>query len=55
MRPSLGRHCRRCRTRISRSLRRCPVCGAVNLKPVDYLLIAALLAGLAALAWLLLL
>lgn len=50
-----GRHCRRCRVRISRRTRRCPVCRALNLKPVDYLLIPALLAGVAALAWRLLL
>lgn len=48
---SHGRHCRRCRVRLSRRLRLCPVCRAVNLKPLDYLFIPVLLAGLAALAW----
>jgi hypothetical protein len=38
---SHGRHCRRCRVRISRKMRLCPVCGAVNLKALDYVLLAA--------------
>ena len=50
MSASRGRHCRRCRTRISHRVRVCPVCRALNLKPLDYLLIVMLLAGLAALA-----
>lgn len=47
---SRGRHCRRCRTRISRHKRICPVCKAVNPKPVDYVLLLLLLAGLIILA-----
>ena len=46
---SRGRHCPRCRSRISRRIRLCPVCGRVNLKPIDYLF-AALLAGAAVFA-----
>ena len=46
-----GRHCRRCRTRIPRKVRLCPICKAVNLKPFDYVLFALLLACAAALAW----
>lgn len=40
-----GRYCRRCRNRISRKLRLCRVCGKLNLKPADYLLLALLAAG----------
>jgi hypothetical protein len=47
---SRGRHCRRCRVRLSRRLRLCPVCRAVNLKPVDYAFVTLLLAGLVVLA-----
>jgi RNA polymerase subunit RPABC4/transcription elongation factor Spt4 len=47
---SRGRHCRRCRARISHRLRLCPLCRAVNLEPVDYVIITLSLAGLAALA-----
>lgn len=50
MTDSHGRHCRRCRTRISRHVRLCPVCRALNLKPVDYVLVPLLLAGVALLA-----
>lgn len=46
---SRARHCRRCRARISHRLRVCALCRAVNPKPVDYLLILMLLAGLGAL------
>ena len=42
---SHGRHCRRCRNRISRKIRVCPICGALNLKPLDYIFIALLLAA----------
>ena len=51
---SHGRHCRRCRNRISRRLRRCHVCGALNLKTVDYVTIILLSAAAvyAALRWL---
>jgi hypothetical protein len=50
---SLGRYCRRCRYRISRRVRLCPVCGAVNPKGVDYLALAVALfaAGVFALWW----
>lgn len=48
---SRGRHCRRCHTRISRRMRLCPICKAVNLKSFDYVIIALLLlAGCAVLA-----
>lgn len=47
---SRGRHCRRCRARISHRLRVCPLCRAVNLKPVDFVLLLLLLAGLIILA-----
>lgn len=44
---SHGRYCRRCRNRISRKIRSCPVCRAVNLKPSDYLALALLLVAAA--------
>lgn len=47
---SRGHHCRRCRARISHRMRVCPLCRAMNLKPVDYALIPLLLAGLIILA-----
>jgi RNA polymerase subunit RPABC4/transcription elongation factor Spt4 len=50
MPPSRGRHCRRCRARISHRLRVCPLCRAANLKPGDYVIITLLVAGLVALA-----
>lgn len=40
-----GRHCRRCRIRISRGTRLCPVCRKLNLKPADYLLLTLLAAA----------
>lgn len=48
---SHGRHCRRCRNRISRRIRLCPVCGALNLKYADYIIFATLLLAAAA-SWL---
>lgn len=48
---SHGRHCRRCHVRISRKLRLCRICGAVNLKAVDYVLLAAAATAAAVLAW----
>jgi hypothetical protein len=51
MTTSRGRYCGRCRNRISRKMRLCPVCGAVNFKPVDYLVLALLLAAGAYAAW----
>jgi hypothetical protein len=48
---SSGRLCRRCRIRISRKIRLCRVCGAVNLKPVDYIIFALLLAAGAYAVW----
>lgn len=46
---SKGRHCRRCHIRIQRRKRLCPVCGALNLKVVDYALFA--MVALAYLVW----
>lgn len=40
---SHGRYCRRCRVRIPRKIRLCRLCGALNLKFVDYVLLALLL------------
>ena len=40
---SHGRRCRRCRRRIPRGARFCPLCRTVNLKPLDYVLLALLL------------
>lgn len=51
MPPSRGRRCRRCRVRIPRELRLCRVCGAINLKLVDYAALALLLAGVVYAAW----
>ena len=48
---SRGRYCRRCRNRISRKVRLCRICGAVNLKAVDYLLAILLLSAGAYAAW----
>lgn len=50
---SRGRHCRRCHVRIPRRTRLCRLCGALNLKLPDYVLLALLLAGgiYAALRW----
>jgi predicted amidophosphoribosyltransferase len=48
---SRGRYCPRCRNRISRKVRLCPICGALNLKAVDYLLAASALAGAALVIW----
>lgn len=48
---SHGRHCRRCLVRIPRKIRLCRLCGAVNLKLLDYVLLALLLAGSAYAAW----
>lgn len=48
---SHGRHCRRCRVRIPRRLRLCRICGALNLKPVDYVIVALLLAVGVYAAW----
>ena len=45
------RHCRRCHNHIPRRRRLCRLCGAVNLKPVDYVIFALLLAALAYAAW----
>jgi RNA polymerase subunit RPABC4/transcription elongation factor Spt4 len=48
---SHGRYCRRCRNRISRRISRCPICGAINLKARDYLMILLLLAAAMFAAW----
>ena len=48
---SRGRHCRRCLVRIPRGTRLCRLCGAINLKLVDYPVLAVVLAGAAYAAW----
>jgi hypothetical protein len=48
---SHGRYCYRCRNRISRKLRLCPICGAVNFKLIDYVFIALLTAAVVYAAW----
>lgn len=48
---SHGRHCRRCRNRISRRVRLCPICGAFNLKAVDFVLVLLLSAAVVYAAW----
>ena len=51
MSTSRGRHCRRCDNRISRRIRLCHICGALNLKPVDYVLASLLAAAVVHVLW----